>query len=243
MEIKKLNDLLKKFRSEDEHFGYGRKSSGEWQFNEEILGSEFASLNKNIRSFENISKPKSLEEPSSENSMNRAFVHGENDNDEDEHEPVGNSPIFNNIFRNGELNDTSAFKNEFLEMQGEFSPVSQDQKFAVAANHTLDFDVSFSKEIITEDRVEDFKLDIFNQDEQNIIHPIQRYENNNGQYPQKNSLSDDNMEDKDFSDGKESSSIHNTNNNSFNFSNIFHQMNDSNMNNDNSKNMGHYFNI
>jgi len=51
------------------------------------------------------------------------------------------------------------------------------------------------------------------------------------------------MEDKDFSEGKESSSIHNTNNNSFNFSNIFHQMNDSNMNNDNSKNMGHYFNI
>lgn len=30
MEIKKLNDLLKKFRSEDENFGYGRKSSGEW---------------------------------------------------------------------------------------------------------------------------------------------------------------------------------------------------------------------
>ena len=82
--------------------------------------------------------------------MNRAFVHGENDDDED----VENSPIF----RSGQLNDTSAFKKEFLVMQGEFSPGSQDQKFAVAANHTLDFDVSFSKEIITEDRGEDFKL-------------------------------------------------------------------------------------
>ena len=54
-EIRKLNELLKKFRSEDEDFGRGRKNSGEWCYNEEILGSEFASLNENIRSFENIS--------------------------------------------------------------------------------------------------------------------------------------------------------------------------------------------
>lgn len=43
--------------------------------------------------------------------MNRAFVHGQND-DDDEDVDVENSPIF----RSGQLNDTSAFKKEFLVM-------------------------------------------------------------------------------------------------------------------------------
>ena len=89
----------------------------------------------------------------------------------------------------------------------------------IGPNHTLEFDVSFSKELVA-----DSPDDLFLQGDNDEIIIDGSY----GKGPPRNTHQARSKEDED------NSSIHHTNNNSFNFSNIFHQMkmlDDSNLNN------------
>ena len=220
-EIKRLNDLIKQFRQEDNNFQ--TRFVGQVDSSDKLLDSDFQSLNENIKSlkFGDEIKPHSNDNIfSSENSANKAFVQSDGEDEADEGHRA-DSPIFKNTV----LNDTSFFKKEEME----FSPPPEDQKLgdptwdgglhgpkADQNNQTMDFDaVSFSKELAARGSELLERGDHMDEAMMMIKGDLPHNDQSNS------------MEKAHIAEGEPSFS--HTNNNSFNFSNIFNQMNESNV--------------